>query len=169
MSHLLNNKWSFWIDDKKKKISENWLDHIIYVMSIKSIEDFWSIYNNIYNALELPLFSDYYLFKNDIRPMWEDACNKDGGKISIILQKKSKHLNDIWLITNLLCIGETLNTTYISGITLNIRKYNDRINIWTSTSDVKMIEDLSMEWKTKLNTHFKNNIIDKVSFVKHKI
>lgn len=52
-------------------------------------------------ASELRQGCDYSLFKQGIRPMWEDEANKRGGRWAINLDKKQR-INDLdrfWLDT----------------------------------------------------------------------
>ncbi len=168
VEHPLNDKWTLWVNNIDNPKSSNWLDTIIKIISVDSIEKFWYMYNNIPLPSKLIVPADFYLFKNDIIPMWEDTKNKDGGKLTIILKKNtySDFLNSIWLNTILACIGNNFyeyenNTEFICGIVLNIRKHQDRINIWTSTSDENIINNIIYIWKQYID--IKINI----SFVKH--
>ena len=43
------------------------------------------MYNNIYSVEEIMPNTDYMLFKKGIRPEWEDAFNRDGGKWVVTL------------------------------------------------------------------------------------
>jgi translation initiation factor 4E len=168
--HILTNKWDLWIDNKDKKTnSDNWLDTITKIVSFNYVEDFWGVFNNIPDASMLNVQSDYYLFKENIIPCWEDKLNKTGGKMTIVLKKQRNYVNyelldTIWINTVLGCIGENFNTDIITGVVLNIRKHQDRINIWTSSSDKDNIMKLGDKWKEilclkKYDYH--------ISFIKH--
>lgn len=59
---------------------------------------FSSVYNNIAKATELSQKSDYHLFKQGVRPEWEDKQNQKGGKWAFQSKGASKeHLDDMWL------------------------------------------------------------------------
>ena len=51
---------------------------------------------------------DYSLFKQGIKPMWEDPQNKDGGRwlISIDKRLRSMYLDQLWLEIMMCLIGE---------------------------------------------------------------
>lgn len=51
------------------------------------IEEFWALYSHLRRPNELPNVSDYHLFKEGIRPVWEDDSNKEGGKWIVRLKK----------------------------------------------------------------------------------
>lgn len=136
--HPLTNKWVLWHDCPNKKItSHNWIENIKQIYTFNSLEDFWGIHNNILKSSALSYGSNYYLFKDGIKPMWEDPANENGGKWSIQLKKKLE-VDSIWLHTILNCIGENFYdeendkdyNTEITGVIVNIRKYQDKVNIW---------------------------------------
>ena len=60
-----------------------------------------SVYNNIMKTCDLAISSNYHLFKQGIKPMWEDPANKRGGKWSIQLprNKTMSEIDNIWLFT----------------------------------------------------------------------
>lgn len=60
-----------------------------------------SVYNNIMKTCDLSISSNYHLFKQGIKPMWEDPANKHGGKWSIQLprNKTMSEIDNIWLYT----------------------------------------------------------------------
>ena len=69
--------------------------------------------------------SNYYLFKADIMPAWEDPNNGKGG--SWVLQlgngpADKKYLDEIWLYTILECIGEGCTLTHRSILSIDLSK-----------------------------------------------
>lgn len=161
--HPLNTEWSLYTSLKNK--SDNWMDKIKLIYTVNSIESFWEMYNNIPEASQLVFPFDYYFFRKEIQPMWEDPLNKDGGKITIIIKKDftDENFNKLWLYTLLGCIGEQYDdTSMICGVVLNIRKHQNRINIWLNDSDKDRVEQVAAKWKELLEI---NNI--EMSFLKH--
>jgi|LakMenEpi03Aug12_release.lakeMendotaPanAssembly.Ray.scaffolds.fasta_scaffold307656_2 translation initiation factor 4E len=164
--HPLNTEWSLWISTKIK--SHNWLDTIKKIITVGSIEMFMSVFNNIPEASGLNFPFDYYFFRNGILPMWEALENKSGGKMTITFKKTCnlEYLNRVWLHTILGCIGEQFTSNqfdnYICGIILNIRKYQDRVNIWLNTDNEEHIKTIGLRWKKILE-------IPKISisYIKH--
>lgn len=136
--HPLSEKWKLWYDCPNKKITNNnWIENIKEIGTLSSLEDFWGIYNNIIKTSSLSYGSNYYLFKDGIKPMWEDPSNKNGGKWSIQFKKNINiDLDNIWLIImlhslgNIFCDDTNNYNTEITGLIINIRKYQDKINIW---------------------------------------
>ena len=84
--------WLF-THDRSKPWEEN--QHSIYTFN--SVEEFWGLYHNIALPSELPSGCDYSLFKDGIKPMWEDEANKKGGEWRIeIKQHTTENLQKIW-------------------------------------------------------------------------
>lgn len=93
--------------------------------------------NNITPTSELALKSDYHLFKEGIRPEWEDVQNKHGGKWSYqFKEKRNVPIDELWLHVMLAAIGETLEDEddgELMGVVVNVRKGFFRIGVWTRT------------------------------------
>ncbi len=94
--------------------------------------------NNISKTSELGLKSDYSLFKQGIRPEWEDMQNKNGGKWAYQYKdKRSAPIDELWLHVMLAAIGETLerdDDKEVMGVVVNVRKAFYRIGVWTKTT-----------------------------------
>lgn len=93
--------------------------------------------NNIAGVADLALKSDYHLFKEGVRPEWEDPQNKHGGKWSYSFkEKRNVDINEIWLHTMLGAVGETLEDEEdgeVMGVVVNVRKAFFRVGVWTRT------------------------------------
>ncbi|KAL3427459.1 eukaryotic translation initiation factor 4e-1 [Phlyctema vagabunda] len=116
---------------------DNWNDLLKEVITFNSVEEFWGVYNNIAPTSELALKSDYHLFKEGVRPEWEDVQNKHGGKWSYqFKEKRAVPIDELWLHVMLAAIGETLEDEddgEVMGVVVNVRKGFYRIGVWTRT------------------------------------
>merc|ERR1712032_11571 len=54
--------------------------------TFNTVEQFWTCYSHITRADALPNL-DLHMFKDGIKPMWEDAANKIGGKAMVRVHK----------------------------------------------------------------------------------
>ncbi|KAK5663535.1 hypothetical protein OQA88_3966 [Cercophora sp. LCS_1] len=137
VKHPLSNKWTLWFTKPASGKGDNWNDLLKKVITFESVEEFWGIYNNIAPVSDLALKSDYHLFKDDVRPEWEDPQNKHGGKWSYQFKdKRSVNIDQLWLHTMLAAIGETLEDEEdgeVMGVVVNVRKAFFRIGVWTRT------------------------------------
>ncbi|PBP26355.1 translation Initiation Factor Eif4e [Diplocarpon rosae] len=123
--------------DKDNFNGDNWNDLLKEVITFNSVEEFWGVYNNIAPVSELALKSDYHLFKENVRPEWEDPQNKHGGKWSYqFKEKRNVPIDDLWLHVMLSAIGETLEDEddgELMGVVVNVRKGFYRLGVWTRT------------------------------------
>ncbi|EDV40805.1 uncharacterized protein Dana_GF23736, isoform C [Drosophila ananassae] len=133
--HPLQNTWTLWYLENDR--SKSWEDMQNEITSFDTVEDFWSLYNHIKPPSEIKVGSDYSLFKKGIRPMWEDAANKQGGRWVITLNKSSKSdLDNLWLDVLLCLIGEAFDhSDQICGAVVNIRGKSNKISIWTANGN----------------------------------
>jgi len=162
--HPLYSKWVLWFDNaSKQNKAKDWNEQLQEVMTFESVEEFWGLYNNIVPPSHIATNSNYYLFKNGIKPAWEDPANTDGGKWAIQLprDKNRETIDKYWLYTMLAAIGETFETPYgqaptpempftdeVTGVIVSSRKAFYRISIWTRSSDTKAkVEDIGKHFK----------------------
>jgi len=137
VKHPLSNRWTLWFTKPPSGKGDNWNDLLKEVITFESVEEFWGVYNNIAPVSELALKSDYHLFKEGVRPEWEDPQNKHGGKWSYqFKEKRQVNIDELWLHTMLAAIGETLEDEHdgeVMGVVVNIRKAFFRVGVWTRT------------------------------------
>eukprot|EP01122_Echinamoeba_exundans_P010770 TRINITY_DN4099_c0_g1_i1.p1 TRINITY_DN4099_c0_g1~~TRINITY_DN4099_c0_g1_i1.p1 ORF type:complete len:247 (+),score=73.73 TRINITY_DN4099_c0_g1_i1:312-1052(+) len=136
IKHPLQNSWTWWYDYPGKKTNQStWANHLKKIYTFSSVEDFWSLFNNLKPASEIQTGSNYHVFKEGVEPKWEDEQNAKGGKWLITLPPKArvKQLDQMWLWALLACIGENFDddSDQICGCVVSIRKPGDRIAIWT--------------------------------------
>ncbi|KAJ9439740.1 hypothetical protein DIPPA_70092a, partial [Diplonema papillatum] len=97
--HPLEQKWTIWYDLRKMQVEgQNWEDNLQKVADFDTVEDFWSTYNHIKRPNALTYGANYHVFKDGIKPMWEDPANKKGGRFVMVIShfKEDSRLNDIW-------------------------------------------------------------------------
>ncbi|CCI40814.1 unnamed protein product [Albugo candida] len=138
--HPLQHRWVLWYDDsKKRRQSNNWEINLKKVYAFQTVEDFWCLINNILPPSKLPFGSNYHLFKEGVRPMWEDPINAEGGKwILTNPRSRRNRLDESWLRVILSLIGQTLDDEGdVCGAVVSSRKIQDRIAIWTATASLE--------------------------------
>jgi translation initiation factor 4E len=137
VKHPLQNKWTLWFTKPASNRGENWNDLLKEVITFDSVEEFWGVYNNIAPVSELAMKSDYHLFKEGVRPEWEDSQNKHGGKWAYQFKNKTNvDINNAWMHVMMAAIGETLEDEgddEVMGVVVNVRKGFYRISVWTRT------------------------------------
>ena len=132
--HLLENKWTLWFH----KINDNdWtIDSYKKVFTFNDIESFIVLFKKI-NNFSAGMF---FLMKEDIKPLWENKENINGGYWSFKVLKKN--INEIWyrLSSQIIgnnCLKNLENHSYINGISLSPKINNCIIKIWFSNLQTK--------------------------------
>src|SRR5690242_16997227 len=78
VKHPLQDSWTWWFDTQTKKSTQiSWGANLKKIYSFATVEDFWSLWNNIKGAHELQPGSDYHVFKCAPSPLL--ALTQQGG------------------------------------------------------------------------------------------
>ncbi|XP_072021749.1 eukaryotic translation initiation factor 4E type 2-like [Amphiura filiformis] len=135
--HPLQYTYSLWFSRRtpgNKTSSVNYEQNIKIIGSFASVEQFWALYSHLARPCELTSSSDYHLFKQGIKPMWEDEANKRGGKWIVRLRKGLA--SRLWENLILAMLGEQFMVgEEICGAVVSIRFAEDIISIWNRTGD----------------------------------
>jgi translation initiation factor 4E len=83
--HFLATCWTFHylIPNRIDRRDANWKDFLLPLHKFQNLEDFWAILNTIDAASRLPKGCRYYIFREDIQPLWEDPRNIDGRELFV--------------------------------------------------------------------------------------
>eukprot|EP00771_Trimastix_marina_P002571 gnl/Trimastix_PCT/371.p1 GENE.gnl/Trimastix_PCT/371~~gnl/Trimastix_PCT/371.p1 ORF type:complete len:228 (+),score=35.63 gnl/Trimastix_PCT/371:97-780(+) len=152
ITHPLQHPWTLFYDNSmvKLKPGENWGDHLQRVFTFDTVEDFWRVFNNITVPSQIPMGSNYHIFKDGIQPMWEDERNKRGGKWILQLDQRNRQFNDaFWLDTVLGLIGEDFgeDSDQICGCVLSLRAKQDKLALWVSGEEQDICMRIGIQWK----------------------
>jgi translation initiation factor 4E len=102
--------------------------------SRRKVEQFWRIYNHLQRPNEFKTTTDYHLFKNGIKPTWEDPQNERGGKWMVRLKKGLT--SRYWEELVLAIIGEQFDVGHeICGAVVSIRHNEDILSVWNKNAD----------------------------------
>ncbi|XP_033117890.1 eukaryotic translation initiation factor 4E type 2-like [Anneissia japonica] len=139
--HKLQFVYTLWFSRRSpgnKASSSNYEDNIKMVATFASVEQFWSFYSFLTRPCDLTSSSDYHLFKQGIKPMWEDDANKTGGKWIVRLRKGLA--SRLWENLILAMLGEQFMVgDEICGAVVSIRFAEDIISIWNRTASDRTI------------------------------
>jgi len=132
IKHPLQNAWTLWFFKNDK--ARSWEENQRPIITVTTVEDFWSLYNHIEVASRLPPGSDYSLFKEGIFPDWEDPRNQAGGRWLINLDKRQRAdcLDTYWLEILFFLIGEHADqhAHQVNGAVVNVRGKGDKLAVW---------------------------------------
>lgn len=128
--HTLKSTWTLFYRPPTNKYSD-YEKSTIKLASISSVESFWTIYSHLKRPSLLPSVSDYHIFKEGIRPVWEDEANKRGGKWIIRLKKgvADRYWEDLLLAI----VGDQFMEAgeEVCGAVLSVRSGEDVLSVWT--------------------------------------
>ncbi|KAI9312496.1 translation initiation factor eIF 4e-like domain-containing protein [Dichotomocladium elegans] len=170
-AHPLSYTWVFWFMHRLPKAKiKDYESSMKRIASFSTVEEFWAVYSHLRRPKELPTISDYHLFKNGVRPVWEDTANIHGGKWIVRLKKGLA--GRYWERLLLAIIGEQFDVgDEICGAVLSIRSSEDIISVWNKTASngrtnlkirdtikrvLSLPQDATLEYKTH-NDSLKDN------------
>ncbi|WVQ81329.1 hypothetical protein IAT38_003452 [Cryptococcus sp. DSM 104549] len=143
--HPLKHEWTLYFDAKgfkpdpkfaPKKDGDNVLaayeNTLANVGKFSTVEGFARHLNNVRLPSLLAKNSNYHLFKNGIRPMWEDPANANGGKWVVLFRSSPSTLDVAWANLSMALVGEVLDPEdMVCGIVASCRPKVDRVQVWT--------------------------------------
>lgn len=135
--HRLQYAFSFWFSKRapgRQQSPQNYEQSIRYVGSFASVEQFWHLYSHMVRPNDLNGHCDVHLFKESIKPMWEDEKNKIGGRWIVRLRKGLA--SRCWENMILAMLGEQFMVgEEICGAVVSVRHQEDIVSIWNQNSN----------------------------------
>lgn len=142
-AHKLQSAWAFWAQKKVSKRAGaaatttgggGWAEGMTILGRFDTVEGFWQLFSVIARAEAVPGSADVMLFRDGIRPLWEDPANKGGGKWTLRMRKGGA--GAVWEELVLALVGETLDATAdVTGASLSIRHNDLSLSVWHRTAD----------------------------------
>ena len=136
----LDNSYTLWLHNV---FDNDWsINGYKKIYTFNTLEKGISLINNIPN--ELIEKSMLFLMKNDIKPIWEDKENYNGGCFSYKII--NSYVASVWKIMSYRLIGNTINDDIniiknITGISISPKKTYCIIKIWISNIDEKILNN----------------------------
>ncbi|KAJ1720167.1 hypothetical protein LPJ53_005171 [Coemansia erecta] len=132
--HPLTYAWTFWFMHRMPghKI-DDYEAAMIKIASFASVESFWAVYSHLKRPDEVPTITDYHMFRQGVRPVWEDPANVSGGKWMIRLKKGLS--SRLWEKLAMAVVGDVFGVgDEICGIVLSIRNSEDILSLWNKNA-----------------------------------
>ncbi|EAX87234.1 Eukaryotic initiation factor 4E family protein [Trichomonas vaginalis G3] len=124
--HPLQNTWTFYYYERPAS-AEDYLKSIHSIGSFNTCEKFWSFYSHMVRPDKLKTDMALQMFKEGYKAIWEDEAIKNGGQITIRLQKKLFPF--VWEKLVLNMIGEQISQSII-GVVASSKQRGDSIELW---------------------------------------
>lgn len=156
----LKNAWIIYYRPTTNKNSD-YEKSIKPLCRVQSVQAFWTVYSHLKRPSDLPTVSDYHIFKEGIRPVWEDEENKRGGKW--IMRLKKGVADRYWEELLMAIIGDQFAEAgeEVCGAVVSMRLGEDVFSIWTKNDggrNVKIREtikrvlnlpaDTNLQWRS---------------------
>jgi len=104
--HRLQTGWTIWYDKKQKKTQvANYEENLVKLGTFFTVEDFWRYYTHLLRPSELSKESNYHVFREGLKPMWE-TFPKGGCFIKKIKKIEDNMLGRMWEELLFATIGE---------------------------------------------------------------
>lgn len=102
--------------------------------AFSSLEDFWGIYIHLRPINELPVISDYHIFRAGVKPTYEDPANASGGKWQIRFKKGLSAR--MWETLILAIVGDQFSEIgdELCGAVMSSRSQEDVLSVWNRTA-----------------------------------
>ncbi|CEL99637.1 unnamed protein product [Vitrella brassicaformis CCMP3155] len=148
----LEQKWAIWFDPgaKSKKVGHDasrYESNLCEMGSFETVEDYWRFWNNI-DLKKLPKFSNISVFRDGVKPIWEDEHNEDGGRW-VIRAFSAEDSQDFYTRLVLSMIGMQLTGhDEMNGAVLSIRPRGNTIALWNATVDSSLFEVVDLELRS---------------------
>eukprot|EP00529_Nitzschia_sp_RCC80_P028627 CAMPEP_0113460622 /NCGR_PEP_ID=MMETSP0014_2-20120614/11092_1 /TAXON_ID=2857 /ORGANISM="Nitzschia sp." /LENGTH=263 /DNA_ID=CAMNT_0000352301 /DNA_START=75 /DNA_END=866 /DNA_ORIENTATION=+ /assembly_acc=CAM_ASM_000159 len=117
--------------------SNGYESNVKVIAIVKTVEDFWSVYNYLVRPNKSSQTTDYHFFRAGIKPTWEDPYNEKGGKWIIRLPKglASRYWEEVLLAF----VGGQFQVPEgeVCGLVISIRAKDDILGIWTKNANDK--------------------------------
>ncbi|KAH9303145.1 hypothetical protein KI387_014728 [Taxus chinensis] len=151
--HPLQHRFAFWYLRRQPgaRSQASYEENMKKIVEFSTVEGFWVCYCHFARVSAMPNPTNLHLFKEGIRPLWEDPANRNGGKWIIRLKKTVS--GRYWEELVLALVGDQLDYgDNVCGIVLSVRFGEDILSVWNrnaSDSQVKAAEreEISTEEK----------------------
>jgi translation initiation factor 4E len=127
---------------------EEYTESIKQVYEMKTIDDFYNIYSFLKKPDNSSSGIEVALFKNKIRPVWEETSNKEGGKLSLKLKKDQS--NCIWDELVVRFVGNSfplIDNNEINGVLFSVKNYFISVQIWFKSYNNSISDALNQSLK----------------------
>ncbi|KAH7056874.1 translation initiation factor eIF 4e-like domain-containing protein [Linnemannia elongata] len=140
--HPLQHPWTLYYDtaagyNRGGSSMHNYETGLRDMGTFTTVEQFARYFNWIKKPHKIENSANYHLFKDGIKPMWEDPANASGGRWTVTLLTKNPELLDrCWMELAYALVGEQLDLgDDICGAVLSRRTKADRLAVWVRDKD----------------------------------
>jgi len=147
----LRYTWVFWVRPPVQKTGTfvEYEKTLHSLLKFSNVNDFGLAFKSQKRPSNLPVVTDKHLFKDGIRPIWEDDDNKNGGKWELRLKKGIA--DRYWEETQFALVGDMFDDSEeICGAVISMRNGEDILSMWLRNDNNKNVR-IREQWKKFLN------------------
>lgn len=144
----LSRPLKFWYQ-RFVKGEDRFEDSLHPVADIATVEEFWAYYQHFKRPSELAVGSYIYLFKKEVKPVWEDKHNQNGG--AFILRFAREKCNRVWedILLGFISAEEKVYAQ-LNGVRVKVKKDYAEMDFWVSTVDDEKVLEFYQDWIVKV-------------------
>ncbi|KAL0407463.1 UNVERIFIED_CONTAM: Eukaryotic translation initiation factor 4E-1 [Sesamum latifolium] len=161
--HPLEHAWTFWFDNPSAKSKQAaWGSSIRPIYTFSTVEDFWSVYNNIHHPSKLAVEQTFIVSKIKLSPNGKTLSVPMEGSGQLVFL--GENLTLVGCIRYLLAmIGEQFDYgDEICGAVVNVRARQEKIALWTKNAANEAAQlSIGRQWKEFLDYS------DSIGFIFH--
>ena len=115
-----------------------------------TIEEFWGLYKHMIRPSQLETCTKLFLFQSNIKPLWEDEANKNGGRFYLRIKKEGA--DKLWENLVLAYISDNFEfNDDICGLQMAVRHDNIVvISLWVQSMKTSVKEETTRWLRDKL-------------------
>uniref|UniRef100_A0A0K0FNS9 Eukaryotic translation initiation factor 4E-4 (inferred by orthology to a C. elegans protein) n=1 Tax=Strongyloides venezuelensis TaxID=75913 RepID=A0A0K0FNS9_STRVS len=164
--HLLAHEFLLSSFVKTPEVEWDNYEHLTTPIAIfRSWEQFWRVILHFQRPTEIQARCYIHVFKDGIKPLWEDPGNILGGRFMMTYKKKDPIADLHWEKMLLAFLGSNFHDSLISGIVLSVKRNNLVISVWINDFNKReKLNNLVFDLKTYLDLDDETRI----RFMKHK-
>eukprot|EP00041_Stephanoeca_diplocostata_P006548 m.88048 g.88048 ORF g.88048 m.88048 type:complete len:195 (-) comp16426_c0_seq2:467-1051(-) len=140
----LTHPYSFWFSERPQQRGRpvDYENNIKLLGTFHDVKSFWSYFGHMTPAGELSGVADYHLFKDGVKPMWEDPVNEHGGKW--ILRLRKGLASRMWEKLVIALIGDQFeDNDDICGAVIQLRFHEDKIALWNKSTNPASVQTIN--------------------------
>lgn len=124
-----------------KKTDENYSKKLEKILNFSTGEEFLEFYLRMKKPKDMIENCEVFVFKKNVKPLWEDPMNNGGGRF--FLHIKKTYADKIW--QNLLFSflgGEDKEVEFVNGLIMRVLKMEVVFFVWARKLDDEEVEEL---------------------------
>jgi len=128
-----NNKENH--DSKDAASQHDFFDRVVKAGTCGSYESFRNVWRQLCDGCgEPPVNTNIRVFRDGLKPLWEDPANVDGGKFVICIGSKDGGIEKFLAMVSALMAGDLSDSNQLNGAVLSSRAWGHTLSLWHASA-----------------------------------